>query len=307
MGSGAQDTSTGRNPNRGTGQPSTAAAPIALTKDVEARLRKVAKQTRIDIVQMLTKAGSGHPGGSLGMTDIFVSLYHGGFVKHDPKQPKWPERDRLVLSNGHICPVLYAVLGDRGYFPKEWYQGLRQINEHLQGHPAMQKTPGVEASTGSLGHGFAMSVGMALSARLDGADWWTYALLGDGECQEGLIWEAAMCAGHYQLDRLIAIVDRNDAQIDGTTEDVMSLEPFGAKWAAFGWNVIAIDGHDYAAIFDALNRARTPNGKPTVIVATTVMGKGVSYMEAEGYKWHGKTPSREMGDKAVAELAAIQA
>jgi len=304
MGSSSAPTSSTANPNRGTGKPTAAAAPIALTPQLEKSLRATAKQVRIDIVTMLTKAGSGHPGGSLGMTDVFVSLYHGGFVKHDGKNPKMAGRDRVVLSNGHICPVLYAVLGDRGYFPKEWFGGLRQIDEHLQGHPAMHKTPGIEASTGSLGHGFAMSVGMALSARLDGADWWTYALLGDGECQEGLIWEAAMCAGHYKLDRLIAIVDRNDAQIDGTTEDVMSLEPFGAKWAAFGWNVIACDGHSYSDIFRALNAARVPNGKPTVIIATTVMGKGVGYMEAEGYKWHGKTPSKEMGDKAVAELAA---
>lgn len=301
---GATSTANPPSTNRGTGSPSGAAKPIQLSGALEDQLRTTARSVRIDIVKMLTKAGSGHPGGSLGMTDVFVSLYHGGFVRHDASDPKMANRDRLVLSNGHICPVLYAVLGDRGYFPKSWFEGLRQIDEHLQGHPAMHKTPGVEASTGSLGHGFAMSVGMALSARLDGADWWTYALLGDGECQEGLIWEAAMCASHYRLDRLIAIVDRNDAQIDGTTEDVMSLEPFADKWRAFGWNVQVIDGHSYAEIFAALNKARTPNGKPSMIVANTVMGKGVSYMEAEGYKWHGKTPSKEMGEKAVAELSS---
>ncbi len=276
-----------------------------LTPELAADLAETARRVRIDIVKMLAKAGSGHPGGSLGMTDIFVSLYHGGYLRHDASKPDWPERDRLVLSNGHICPVLYAVLGDRGFFPKEWFEGLRQINEHLQGHPAMQKTPGVEASTGSLGHGFAMAVGMAIAAQLDGADRWTYALLGDGECQEGLIWEAAMCASHYKLERLIAIVDRNDAQIDGTTEDVMSLEPFTDKWRAFGWNVREIDGHSFAEIFDGLDWARAQNnGKPSVLMANTVMGKGVSYMEAEGYKWHGKTPNAELAGKALAELGA---
>lgn len=275
-----------------------------LTSERVNELAAAAKRIRIDICEMLIKAGSGHPGGSLGMTDIFVSLYHGGVVKHDPMNPDWDERDRVVLSNGHICPVLYATLCDRGYFPREWLSGLRQVDQHLQGHPAMQKTPGVEASTGSLGHGFAMAVGMAIALKADNKSNRVYALLGDGECQEGLVWEAAMCAAHYKLDNLIAIVDRNDAQIDGTTEDVMSIEPFTDKWRAFGWYVRKADGHDFASIFDTLDEVQTYAEGPSVIVAETVMGKGVSYMEDEGYKWHGKTPSGELADKALEELRA---
>lgn len=277
----------------------------SLTDELRARLRAKAKDIRISIVTMLTEAGSGHPGGSLGMTDIFVALYHGGLLRHDPARPDWDERDRLVLSNGHICPVLYACLADRGYFPKEWLGSLRKVNAHLQGHPAMHKTPGVEACTGSLGHGFAMSVGMALANRLDNRESRVFALLGDGECQEGVIWEAAMCAAHYKLDSLTAIVDRNDAQIDGTTEHVMSLEPFADKWRGFGWNVISIDGHNTDEIFDAVGRARQTRGRPTVIIARTVMGKGVSYMEAEGFEWHGKAPSKEQGTKALQELGLL--
>jgi transketolase len=288
--------------------PTAAAAesPIVLTPALEAALAAKAREVRVEIIKMLVPAGSGHPGGSLGMTDIFVSLYHGGFLKHDPANPKWDGRDRLVLSNGHICPVLYACLADRGFFPKSWLTGLRKIDEHLQGHPAMQKTPGVEASTGSLGHGFAMAAGMAAALRLDGKPNRVYALLGDGECQEGLIWEAAMAAAHYRLDRLTAVIDRNDAQIDGKTTDVMGLEPFADKWRAFGWNVLAADGHSFASVFAALNAARATAGKPTVIIATTTMGKGVSYMEAEGYKWHGKTPGKDQGQKALDELLAVR-
>ncbi|NUQ34472.1 MAG: transketolase [Planctomycetaceae bacterium] len=275
-----------------------------LDTQLKETLQSKAREIRVDIVKMLTKAQSGHPGGSLGMTDVFVSLYFGGLVKHDAKRPDWAERDRVVLSNGHICPVLYACLGHAGYFPKEWFDGLRMVNSHLQGHPAMHKTPGVEACTGSLGHGFAMAVGMALAMRADKRDSHVFALLGDGECQEGLIWEAAMSAAHYKLDNLTAIVDRNDAQIDGRTSDVMSLEPFADKWKGFGWHVIEIDGHDYDAIFAAVNEAKVTRGKPGVIIARTVMGKGVSYMEAEGYKWHGKAPSAEQGEKALKELLA---
>jgi len=277
----------------------------SLTPELEKSLRGVAKSVRIDIVNMLNKAGCGHPGGSLGMADIFVALYQGGLTKHDPKNPRWDERDRVVLSNGHICPVLYAVLAERGYFPKEYLDGLRQVDQNLQGHPNMTKTPGIEASTGSLGHGFAMATGMAMSHKLDGKPNHIVALLGDGECQEGLIWEAAMSANHYKLDNLTAIVDRNDAQIDGTTEDVMSIEPFADKWRAFGWHVIEIDGHNFAEIFAGIEEAKAHKGKPTCIIARTIMGKGVSYMEAEGYKWHGKTPDAEMGAQAIRELEAI--
>lgn len=275
-----------------------------LDAKLQTTLKDAAKRVRINIVKMLARAGSGHPGGSLGMADIFVALYHGGFVKHDAANPGWEGRDRLVLSNGHICPVLYATLVDRGYFPEEWLWELRQINAHLQGHPAMHKTPGIEASTGSLGHGFAMAVGMAIGLRHSGGEQRVFSLLGDGECQEGLVWEAAMCGAHYHLDNLVIMIDRNDAQIDGTTEDVMSLEPFADKWRAFGWNVIEIDGHDFAQIFGALNKASAHSGQPSCIIATTTMGKGVSYMEKEGYQWHGKTPNVEMAERALAELQA---
>lgn len=278
----------------------------SLTPELEKQLKTAAKSVRIDIMKALSKAGCGHPGGSLGMTDIFVSLYHGGLTKHDPKQPKWDERDRVVLSNGHICPVLYAVLADRGYFPKAYLDELRQVDANLQGHPNMNKTPGVEASTGSLGHGFSMATGMALALKSDGKPNKIVALLGDGECQEGLIWEAAMTAKHYKLDNLTAIVDRNDAQIDGTTEDVMSIEPFADKWRAFGWNVIELDGHSFAEIFEGINAAYAHQGQPTCIIARTVMGKGVSYMEAEGYKWHGKTPDADLTAQAMSELEAIE-
>jgi transketolase len=275
-----------------------------LTEELHAELKETARKLRIEVIRMLVPAGSGHPGGSLGMADVFTSLYWGGFVRHDPHNPQWPERDRVVLSNGHICPILYAALGERGYFPKEWFATLRQVDSHLQGHPAMQKTPGVELSTGSLGHGVCGALGMALAERLSGRDTHVYALTGDGELQEGLPWEAFMAASHHKADNFTVIVDRNDAQIDGTTEDVMSLEPLADKLKAFGFHTLVIDGHDFKQIFNALNEARQTKGKPTAIIANTIMGKGVSYMEAEGYKWHGKTPSKEMGEQALQELGA---
>ena len=275
-----------------------------LSDDLLSELTEHARRVRIKIIKMLAKAGSGHPGGSLGMTDVFTSLYWGGFVKHDPKNPQWIERDRVVLSNGHICPVLYAVLSEQGYFPDEWLEDLRQPGAHLQGHPAMDKTPGVELSTGSLGHGVCGALGMALAERQSGRDTHVWALCGDGEIEEGLPWEAFMAASHYKADNLTVIIDRNDAQIDGTTEDVMSLEPLPDKFKAFGFHTIVIDGHDYAAIFDAFNEALATKGKPTCILAKTIMGKGVSYMEKDGYKWHGKTPNEELAKKALEELGA---
>lgn len=275
-----------------------------LTADLETELKEIARRMRIEVIRMLTPAGSGHPGGSLGMADIFTCLYWGGFVRHDPKNPGWPGRDRVVLSNGHICPILYAVLGEWGYFPKEWFTTLRKVDSHLQGHPAMQKTPGVELSTGSLGHGVAGALGMALAERLSGRDTHVYALTGDGELQEGLPWECFMAANHHKADNFTVIVDRNDAQIDGRTTDVMSLEPLADKLSAFGFNTLVIDGHDYAQIFDALNNARQTKGRPTAIVANTIMGKGVKFMEADGYKWHGKTPGKEQAEIALSDLGA---
>jgi transketolase len=275
-----------------------------LTPETEADLRETARRLRIDVIRMLTPAGSGHPGGSLGMADIFACLYFGGFVRHEPANPHWPERDRVVLSNGHICPILYAVLAERGYFPKEWHESLRRTGAHLQGHPAMQKTPGVELSTGSLGHGVAGALGMALGLRIDGSGSHVWALTGDGELQEGLPWECFMAAAHHKADNFTVIVDRNDAQIDGPTHKIMSLEPLADKLSAFGFHTLSIDGHEYGQIFGALNEALATKGKPTAIIATTIMGKGVTFMEKEGYKWHGKAPNKDQAAVALAELGA---
>lgn len=275
-----------------------------LTDALHAELKETARKLRVEVVKMLAKAGSGHPGGSLGMADIFTALYFGGFLRHDPRNPLWLERDRLVLSNGHICPILYAALAARGFFPAEWLDSLRQVNAHLQGHPAMHKTPGVELSTGSLGHGVCGAVGMALALRLEGGDRHVYALTGDGELQEGLPWEGFMSAAHYKLDNLTVIVDRNDAQIDGKTTDVMNIEPLGDKFRAWGFKTIAINGHDFSQIFAALAEARRAGGQPTCIIAITTMGKGVSFMEKEGYKWHGKAPNAEQAAAALRELGA---
>ncbi len=275
-----------------------------LTADLKSELAETARKLRVNVIKSLTKATCGHPGGSLGMADIFTALYFGGFVRHDPKNPNWTGRDRVVLSNGHICPILYAALAARGYFPAEWLDSLRQIDSHLQGHPAMHKTPGVEISTGSLGHGICAAAGMALALRIDGGDQHVYCLTGDGELEEGLCWEGFMSAAHYKLDNLTYIVDRNDAQIDGRTVDVMNIDPLDKKFEAFNFNVITANGHSYEEIFAALNKAKTLKGKPTVIIANTIMGKGVSYMEKEGYKWHGKTPGAEQAAIALKELGA---
>ena len=277
---------------------------MKITAEFEAELKDTARRLRIEVIKMLAKAGSGHTGGSLGMADIFTCLYWGGFVKHDPKNPQWEDRDRVVLSNGHICPILYAVLAERGYFPHEWLGDLRQPGAHLQGHPAMDKTPGVELSTGSLGHGVCGALGMALAERQSGKPTHVWALVGDGELEEGLPWEAFMAASHYKASNFTVIIDRNDAQIDGTTEDVMSLEPLDMKMEAFGFHTLIIDGHNYAEILGAMQEAKNTNGKPTCIIAKTVMGKGVSYMENDGYKWHGKTPNEELAKQALNELGA---
>lgn len=275
-----------------------------LTPQLKDQLTETARKLRIEVIRMLARAGSGHPGGSLGMADIFTALYFGGFVNHDPHKPQWNERDRVVLSNGHICPILYAALAHSGYFPSEWLADLRKIDSHLQGHPAMHKTPGVELSTGSLGHGVCGALGMALSLRVGGRSQRVFALLGDGELQEGLPWEAFMAAAHYKADNLCIIVDRNDAQIDGRTVDVMNIDPLDHKLRAFGFHVISISGHSFEQIFAALNEAAATKGRPTAIIANTVMGKGVSYMEKDGYKWHGKTPNAEQAAVALKELGA---
>ncbi|MCC6464842.1 MAG: transketolase [Planctomycetes bacterium] len=275
-----------------------------LTPQLQQQLTDTARRMRISVVRMLTRAGSGHPGGSLGMADVFTALYFGGWVRHDPKNPKWEDRDRVVLSNGHICPILYAALAERGFFPAAWLDELRRLGSHLQGHPAMHKTPGIELSTGSLGHGVCGALGMALALRADSRKSRVFTLLGDGELQEGLPWESFMAAAHYKADNLCIIVDRNDAQIDGRTRDVMNIDPLDAKLRAFGLHVVTADGHDFRQLFAAFAEAEATKGKPTAIIATTVMGKGVSYMEKEGHKWHGKTPSKDQAELALKELGA---
>lgn len=265
-------------------------------------LRDMAREMRKDIVRMVGAAKSGHPGGSLSAADIIAALY-GRVMKHDPKNPKWAERDRFVLSKGHACPVLYAALAESGYFPKDELMTFRKLNSRIQGHPDMKKTPGVEFSTGSLGQGLGAAVGMALAGKMDKSSSRVFVMIGDGESQEGTIWEAGMAAAHYKLDNLTAILDRNGLQIDGPNAEVMGVSPVVDKWQAFGWNVIDIDGHDYEQILKALSPESIVPGKPTMIVARTIKGKGVSFME-NAVDWHGKAPRPEEVEKAVAELDA---
>ena len=263
-------------------------------------IRERAREIRGDIVSMLGLCGSGHPGGSLSAADIVAALYF-KIMRIDPERPHWPGRDRFILSKGHAAPVLYAALARRGYFPREELNTLRRLGSRLQGHPDMKKLPGVEMSTGSLGQGLSAANGMALAGRLDGLDYRVYVLLGDGEIQEGQVWEAAMAAAHYRLDNITAFLDHNRMQIDGPIREVMSPEPVADKWRAFGWDVQVIDGHDPAGILEAVDRARTVGGKPQMIVAETVKGKGVSFMEDQ-VGWHGVAPKPDEVQRALAEL-----
>lgn len=266
-------------------------------------LRKKCREVREDILRMLTEAGSGHPGGSLSAVELLVGLYYTK-LRHRPDEPDWPERDRFILSKGHIAPALYTVMAHRGYFPREELLTLRKFGSRLQGHPASLKLPGIEVSTGSLGQGLSVGVGLALGAKLDRAAWRTYVLLGDGETQEGQVWEAAMSAGHYRLDNLCAIVDRNYLQIDGNTEEVMTLDPYPEKWRTFNWNVLEINGHRIEEVIEAYERAEQMKGRPTVIIARTVKGKGVPFMENNA-GWHGKAPKREELDEALKHLTVL--
>jgi len=265
-------------------------------------LQEKATEMRKDIVTMVGCAGCGHPGGSLSAADIVAALYF-NVMKHDPKNPKWEGRDRFVLSKGHASPVLYAALANAGYFPREELKTFRSINSRLQGHPDRKKVPGVEFSTGSLGQGLSGANGMALAGKLDKKDYRVFCILGDGESQEGQVWEAAMSAAHFGLDNLIAFTDQNGLQIDGLTCDIMNVEPLADKWRAFNWNVIEIDGHDFSQILDATSDDAKVTGKPRMIVAKTIKGKGVSYMEGV-CDWHGKAPSDEQVQKAICELCA---
>ena len=263
-------------------------------------LKRVANVLRQDIISMLVTSKSGHPGGSLSAAEIVTSLFFQE-MKINPLDPSWADRDRFVLSKGHAAPVLYAALAEKGYFPKEELQGLRQTGHMLQGHPDMKKTPGVDMSTGSLGQGLSAANGMALAGKLDGKDYQVFVLLGDGEMAEGQVWEAAMAAAHYKLDNVTAVIDFNGLQIDGTTDSVMCSTPLTEKWRAFCWHVIEVDGHDVEALLAAFAEAKQVKGKPSIIIAKTVKGKGVSFMENQA-GWHGNAPSVEQGEQALKEL-----
>jgi len=271
----------------------------------EATLRQLERQARVirrHIIHMIYAAQSGHPGGSLSATDIVTALYF-HFMRVDPGNPSWPARDRFILSKGHACPVWYAALAERGFFPTEELLTLRQINGRLQGHPDMEKTPGVDISTGSLGQGLSAGVGMALGLKLDRSDARVYVMLGDGELNEGQVWEAALAAAKYRLDNLLAIVDYNNLQLDGRCSDVMPIEPLADKWRAFNWAVFEMDGHSMRQIVETIEATHAVAGQPSVIIAHTVKGKGVSFMEDQ-CDWHGRAPDDAEYARAMAELAA---
>jgi transketolase len=273
----------------------------ATSVDVD-QLRAVARRLRRDIVQMTTTAGSGHPSSSMSAIDILVTLYSGGFLRHDPAHPNAPDRDRFILSKGHASPALYAILAERGYFPHAQLETLRRLGSPLEGHPNMRRLPGVEASTGSLGQGLSIGLGHALAGRVDGRDFRTYVMTGDGEMDEGQVWEALMAAAHLGVDSLTLIVDHNKAQQSNLLERVLDYRPLVDKLRAFHWHVEEIDGHDVAAIAGALDRTRQVRGRPQAIVAHTVKGKGVSFVEAD-WSYHGKALTKEELPRALAELA----
>ncbi|MEX0910174.1 MAG: transketolase [Candidatus Paceibacterota bacterium] len=279
----------------------------ALTDEKKEILIDQANLIRRSIIESLVTAGSGHTAGPLGMADIFTALYF-HIMRHDPVKPAWPERDRLVLSNGHICPVLYATMAHAGYFPVSELATLRQFGTRLQGHPHREYLPSLETSSGPLGAGLSQAVGMALADKLDfgpaGTSRYIYALLSDGEFGEGNTWEAFMLGAKYKLHNLIAIIDRNNIQIDGYTEEVLPLEPLADKLASFNWHVIEIDGHNFDEIIGAVGEAQAVYGKPSVIIAHTIPGKGVLEFERK-YEWHGKPPTKEEGRKALAELRTL--
>jgi len=265
------------------------------------QLEQAAKELRRDVIRMLCQAKSGHPGGSLSAADIVAALYF-RIMRHDPQNPSWPDRDRFIMSKGHAVPIVYAAMAGTGYFPKEELMTLRKLNSRLQGHPSAKDLPGLEASTGSLGQGLSIGLGMALGTRMDGRESRVYVMLGDGEIEEGQVWEAAMAAVHFKADNLIAILDRNGYQLDGATDEIMNINPVVEKWRAFGWRVLDIDGHAMHQVVHALEASRERTGRPTIIIAHTIKGKGVSYMENNN-EFHGKAPSPEEMERALQELA----
>lgn len=267
-------------------------------------LEEIARQIRVNIVKMVAKAGLGHPGGSLSSADILTALYW-RVLRIDPANPNWPGRDRFILSKGHACPSIYSTLALRGYYPISWlYTEFRSIDGHLQGHPTMEKTPGIDFTSGSLGNGLALGNGMALGGRLNKQDYRVYVLLSDGELQEGSVWEAAMMGSHLGLDRVCAIVDANHLQNDGFIEDINNIYPLAPKWLAHGWHVIEIDGHDFGQILGAFAQFQQNQGKPTVIIANTIKGKGVSFMENHP-DWHGRAPNPAELAQALIDLKEV--
>lgn len=267
-------------------------------------LKKRANKVRQMIIEMLAEAKSGHSGGPLGMADIFTAFYF-HILNHDPKNPGLPDRDRLVLSNGHICPVQYAAMALSGYFAIDELKTLRKINSRLQGHPHRTSLPGIETTSGPLGEGLSQAIGIALARNLNKKSYYVYCLTSDGEHEEGNIWEAVMFAAKNKLNNLIQVIDRNYIQIDGTTENIMPLDPLKEKYESFNWNAIEIDGNDIKSFIEAIEKAKLETNRPTIIIAKTVPGKGVSFMEND-YRWHGKPPNKEEAERALAELKIIE-
>jgi transketolase len=267
----------------------------------EDRLREIARRLRREVLTMTTEAGSGHPSSSLSPVEIMTELYFGGILRYDPKNPHWPDRDRFILSKGHAAPILYAVLAEAGYFPTDWLHTLRKLGSPLEGHPNMRRVPGAEASTGSLGQGLSIGLGHALNARLDGLDYTVYVLMGDGEIQEGQVWEAAMAAANFKTGNLVGIVDNNGYQQSSAVSDVTDPALYPKKWRAFGWETVEIDGHDLGQVRDALLEAKWYTKGPFAIIAHTVKGKGVSFLE-QSYTWHGRAVPPEQLPKALEEI-----
>jgi transketolase len=277
---------------------------LELSEEKLKDLQLKANQARQLVIEMLLEAGSGHTAGALGMADIFTAFYF-HILKHDPKDPNWADRDRLILSNGHICPIRYALMSMSGYFPTTELQTLRKIDSRLQGHPHRTSLPGLETTSGPLGEGISQAIGIALAAKLDRKNYQTFVIASDGEQEEGNTWEALMFAGKNRMNNLTLIIDRNNIQIDGFTEEIMPLEPLKAKYEAFNWNVLETDGNNISSFIKTIQNARAVFEKPTVVIANTIPGMGVSFMEKD-FAWHGKPPNAEEAKKAILELKTLQ-